>query len=93
MQILACFCLYLVLTGAALAILIIAATDAGFSKSNQTFTAATACAVGIGYLLAASYMGWTAVKIWKLKGKAPDLALPHRDSPEVHLGRQGTKAS
>lgn len=85
--ILACFCLYLVLTAAAFLILIVAAGEADIPGKYQHVAGAAAVAVGLLYLIAVGYTGRVALKTFGWKGSAPDLALPHRDSPEVHSGR------
>jgi hypothetical protein len=86
--ILACFCLYLVLTAAAFLILILAASDAEIPGKYQDFAAVAASVVGLVYFVAVGYMVKVALQTWKRKGSAPNLTLPHRDSPEVHSGRQ-----
>jgi hypothetical protein len=80
------------LAGVAFTILSLAASDSKIPSADQHFATAAAGIVGLGYLLVTSYMGWMAVKIWRQKGKAPNLVLPHRDSPEVYSVRQKGQA-
>jgi|SRR5436305_713339 len=87
LQIAGSFCLYLSLTCAAAAILIFAARDDTLPSADQKFATCSVIVLGGIYLIVTAYMGFRAISIWRSKGKAPDLEIPHRDCPEVQLMR------